>query len=362
MSNNPQTPSDKRHTQRPPRAEDWMAFKGTRKPHDFELPAPPPWRAFNGKVPPEADQARTTPRSTSSERGNPERGRDYLAMREQIWLVNAALFLRRPLLITGKPGTGKSTLAYAVAYELKLGPVLRWPITSRSTLAEGLYRYDAIGRMQEAELNPRQAPDISNYLRLGPLGTALLPARKPRVLLIDEIDKSDMDLPNDLLNIFEEGAYEIPELTRLPVDQARVSIRPFDSDAKFPIERGQVTCRAFPFVVLTNNGEREFPPPFLRRCLRLDIQPPEKKDDLAKIVKLHFRSEIKASGPQASRLLTQTDPLISDFLKRREKGNLATDQLLNAIYLLSRDLTPQAGTKEKLIDALLKHLGSTESA
>ena len=161
--------------------------------------------------------------------------------------VNAALYLRRPLLVTGKPGTGKSTLAYSVAYELRLGPVLYWPISSRSTLLEGLYTYDAIGRLQEAGLRQAMAaagevpylpPDVGRYVRLGPLGTALLPWRRPRVLLIDELDKSDIDLPNDLLNVFEEGRYEIPELARIVEDQPVVEVVTADAPARLPCGTG----------------------------------------------------------------------------------------------------------------------------
>ena len=112
------------------------------------------------------------------------------------------------------------------------------------------------------------ADDIGRHVRLGPLGTALLPYEKPRVLLIDEIDKSDFDLPNDLLNVFEEGEFEIEELTRLPDETGAVPVMTSDPDAHVEVHRGRVRCRAFPFVVLTSNGEREFPPAFLRRCLR----------------------------------------------------------------------------------------------
>ena len=102
----------------------------------------------------------------------------------------------------------------------RLGPVLRWPITSRSTLQDGLYRYDAIGRAAGRDQpGPTKRPSaavaaIGRYIRLGPLGTALLPTRRPRVLLIDEIDKSDIDLPNDLLNVFEEGEFDDPRAAR----------------------------------------------------------------------------------------------------------------------------------------------------
>jgi MoxR-like ATPase len=132
--------------------------------------------------------------------------------------------LRRPLLVTGPPGSGKSSLAYAVARELRLGPVLRWNITSRATLHDGLYQYDPLSRLYAAgRAAAREVPPddelptdggLQDHLRLGPLGTALLPYGRPRALLIDEIDKCDLDLPNDLLNILEEGQYEIPELVR----------------------------------------------------------------------------------------------------------------------------------------------------
>ena len=149
---------------------DWLIFRGTEKPHDGvkNLPEPPKWRDFG-------------------ENKQKHRGETFQVRRNELELVNAALYLRRPLLVTGKPGTGKTSLAYKVAHELQLGSVLQWAITTRSTLQEGLYRYDAIGRLQDAQ-GKDNTGDIGKYIQLGPLGTALLPSPHPRVLLIDEID------------------------------------------------------------------------------------------------------------------------------------------------------------------------------
>ncbi|HMQ33792.1 MAG TPA: AAA family ATPase, partial [Chloroflexaceae bacterium] len=170
-----------------------------------------------------------------SDQEQPERarGRTYQPTAEEVEAVNTAIHLRRPLLIEGPPGVGKSSLAASVAYQLRLGPVLRWPVNTRSTLVEGLYQYDAVARLQQVAAQsarlahgaqapgsaPQPAPGpadgIVEYLRLGPLGTALLPWEHPRVVLIDEFDKGDIDLPNDLLNLMEEGWFLIPELARL---------------------------------------------------------------------------------------------------------------------------------------------------
>jgi MoxR-like ATPase len=328
--------------------QDWYIYRGTGEPHDAidQLPEPPPWRRFDHAS---DGVALAVDGAVGARPGVVSRARAYRPGADVLDTVNAALFLRRPLLVTGKPGTGKSTLAYSLAYELKLGPVLYWPVTSRSTLNEALYRYDAIGRLQEANLRRGQnadgTPDIGRYLRLGPLGSALLPWQRPRVLLIDELDKSDIDLPNDLLNIFEEGQYEVPELTRLPEDQQPVRVRTEDGEL-VEVDRGQVHCRAFPIVVITNNGEREFPPAFLRRCLRLYLQPPD-EDRLREIVEAQL-------GPAA---LEASDRLIRAFLDARESADLSTDQLLNLIFLASSGRTPSPELRERLMSVLLRPLG-----
>ena len=327
-----------------------------------------------------------------------EKGLRYQSDEEQENLINAALILRRPLLITGKAGIGKSTLAYAVARQLGLGNVLRWGITSRSSLQDALYEYDAIARLRQASLakeessatlagdaskhdapkhdaSKHDAPkhdapkhdapkhdapkhdatqdappldDIGDYIALGPLGTALLPTRAagyfPRVLLIDEIDKSDADLPSDLLHVLEEGRFFVPEVARVPKSRKGKTVQvstadPLMGNVNIPTD-GWVRCDDFPFIVMTSNGERDFPPAFLRRCLRLDIK--RKPGDLERIVKAHLESAAEKDAVKA---------LINDFgnLVNRDKAELATDQLLNAIYLLESGYDPLDKSIQKVL-------------
>jgi len=329
--------------------EDWRVYRGSGQRYDDidRLPPPPRWRRF-GDVPV------ITPTFERSDPTAADRAAGYQITDDAIEMVNAALYLRRPLLVTGKPGTGKSTLAYSIATELMLGPVLYWPITSRSKLSDGLYRYDAIGRLQESNLmratdQPVDLLDVGRYVTLGPLGTALLPQRRPRVLLIDELDKSDIDLPNDLLNVFEEGAFEIPELARLPMEQSVVEVTTADGDGRVPITRGSVACCAFPMIVITSNAEREFSPAFLRRSLRLDIRPPDQRT-LTKIVESMLGEETAARSSE----------IINHFLDRRERGDVVTtDQLLNAIFVVTSGSRPPESTRARLRANLIRDLSAS---
>ncbi|SEC48133.1 AAA domain (dynein-related subfamily) [Amycolatopsis tolypomycina] len=336
----------------------WWIYRGTgeQRTEDIAelLPPPPPWRAFDGEpvlpVPPAKDAG------FARRLGRP----GPVPMRsdpQQVELINAAICLRRPLLVTGAPGTGKSSLAYRIAQELRLGPVLYWPISTRSSLGNGLYEYDAIGRVQAASAlaavrdgNPASAADVGDFVRLGPLGTALLAYEKPRVLLIDELDKSDIDLPNDLLAVLEEGEYFIPELARLASRTPEVRVFTHDLGESAVVRSGVVRCRAFPIIVITSNGERQFPPAFLRRCIRLDLPNPD-VEQLAGIVAAHLPRGVGTAAAE----------LIEAFAERSAAAEpgLPVDQLLNALYLVtSGNYDAHDESWPRLVDALWRQLSA----
>lgn len=268
--------------------------------------------------------------------------------------VNAALHLRRPLLITGNPGSGKTSLAYAIATELRLGVVLSWAINTRSTLQDALYRYDAVARLQDAQLGTRKP--IGDYIRLGSVGTAFLPSHRPRVLLIDEIDKCDINLPNDLLELLEEGRYDIPELIRCKDKSPVMSVQTVDHGLSATIRDGRVFCYQFPLVIMTSNGERDFPPAFLRRCLRIDMpDPTSDKVALQTIVEAHLRQSYQddASWQTAQETIAA---IVQNFVDSGDydTADIATDQLLNLVYVMTRSSKPDdiARLKQVLLQGL----------
>jgi hypothetical protein len=312
-------------------APKWHVYKAERESADARartvdawLKRPPPWRR-----PPTDREAegvapvvdRAPPGSADRETRRAEKFIDVggAVLRDR---VNMALLLRRPLLVSGPPGSGKSSLAYSIAWRLGLGRPLRWEINSRTTLQEGLYAYDAVGHLHAArgaEAAGRDVP-IGDFVTLGPLGTALLAGAVPRVLLIDELDKASYDLPNDLLHVFEEGAFVVHELAK----DAGAHVHGWDDaveDPPWPVPGGRVIVHHHPVVIATTNGEREFPDAFLRRCVRLDMQRPDDKE-LAAIVAGWFDDD-KESAAQLKQI------------KNACKGQ-STDVLLQALFLTAR--------------------------
>lgn len=310
-----------------------------------KLPPPPPWRR-------PGPARREAIAST------------FRASKEVVDAVNVALHLSRPLLITGKPGTGKSSLVYSVARQLALGEVFVWAINSRSTLSDGLYRYDALARLQriqeqQASSDARmaaarrpgtkpdavdQAHEIGEFIKLGPLGSALAAPDAPRALLIDEIDKSDIDLPNDLLSVLDTGAFPIDELERVAEGDQSVMVRNWHGQ---PIEvaGGGVSFDKYPFIVMTSNGERDFPAPFLRRCVQCELPEPD-ESMLNRIVRAHLPELTNDK---------QIELLLQDFVAKRAQDALATDQLLNAQYLMGHG-SPLAEDRQDLLDIVFKSL------
>ncbi|KST63870.1 TIR domain-containing protein [Mastigocoleus testarum] len=245
-------------------------------------------------------------KATQEEKG----GETFRLQDEQLDSINTAIYLRRPLIVKGRPGVGKSYFAYAIAHNLNLGKVLRWNITTHSTLTEGLYSYDAVRRQleigwyfQNLECNQQeneQFDDIGKYVRLGTLGTAFFQSKrnKPRVLLIDEIDNSSIDLQNNLLKIFAEGQFYIPELAQIKKQQPKVKVFTYENE-EVDIEGGEIICEEFPIVILTSNDECDLPLTFLNRCICLNMPEPDKeplqlnmpepdKEPLQKIVNTDF--------------------------------------------------------------------------
>jgi len=237
----------------------------------------------------------------------------YVATEDLQMAVNAAIALQRPLLIKGEPGTGKTLLAEEVAAALNM-PLLQWHIKSTTKAQQGLYEYDAVSRLRDSQLGDDRVHDIGNYIRRGKLWEAFT-AEQQAVLLIDEIDKADIEFPNDLLL----------ELDRM----------------EFHVYETGETIRAVqrPVVIITSNNEKELPDAFLRRCFFHFINFPD-RDTMMKIVDVHFPGIKKEMVADAMDIFFDVRSVPG--LKKKP----STSELIDWLKLLMADDIPDQILKE----------------
>jgi len=254
----------------------------------------------------------------------------YIATDDLTMAVNAAVTLERPILVKGEPGTGKTQLAIEIAQSLGK-PLHEWHIKSTTKAQQGLYEYDAVARLRDSQLGDDRVHDIANYIVRGKIWEAFESDEQP-VLLIDEIDKADIEFPNDLLRELDRMEFYVYETKRL------------------------VEARHRPIIVITSNNEKELPDAFLRRCFFHYIKFPD-RETMAEIVDVHFPNLKKDLLAEA----------LNAFYKVRDVRGLkkkpSTSELLDWIkLLLAEDIPPEALRSEgkssaipPLYGALLKN-------
>ena len=254
---------------------------------------------------------------------------DYISTKELTIAVNAAITLERPLLVKGEPGTGKTELAKQVAIALGL-EIIDWSIKSTTKAQQGLYEYDAVSRLRDSQIGGKDVSNINNYIKKGKIWNAFENEKKT-VLLIDEIDKADIEFPNDLLQELDKMEF-------------------------FVYETGEVIkSKNRPIVIITSNNEKELPDAFLRRCFFHFIQFPDQVT-LTKIIKVHF--------PHIKKTLL--DRALQRFFEIRETPGLkkkpSTSEMLDWLkLLLAEDIDPSELKNDgkdllpKLHGALLKN-------
>jgi MoxR-like ATPase len=235
--------------------------------------------------------------------------KDYIATEDLKIAVNAAIVLERPLLVKGEPGTGKTVLAEEVAKALD-AELLTWHIKSTTKAQQGLYEYDAVSRLRDSQLGDPRVSDIKNYIKRGKLWEAFTAAKRP-VLLIDEIDKADIEFPNDLLLELDRMEFHVYETGETIKAQAR------------------------PILVITSNNEKELPDAFLRRCFFHYIKFPD-RETMEAIVDVHFPGIKKRLVEEALRIFFE----IRDVPGLKKKPS--TSELLDWLkLLLNEEIGPE---------------------
>jgi MoxR-like ATPase len=250
---------------------------------------------------------------------------DYIADKDLMVAVNAAIRLERPLLVKGEPGTGKTELARQVAAALGLD-LIEWNIKSTTKAQQGLYEYDAVSRLRDSQLGDERVHDVANYIRRGKLWQAFASDRK-LVLLIDEIDKADIEFPNDLLQELDRMEFHVYETGEM------------------------VRAKVRPIVIITSNNEKELPDAFLRRCFFHYIRFPD-VDTLARIVEVHY--------PGIKQALVRN--ALTQFYEIREMPGLkkkpSTSEALDWIRLLVSDDVDPSDLRGDVKNALPKLHGA----
>ncbi|MCH2679429.1 MAG: MoxR family ATPase [Alphaproteobacteria bacterium] len=234
---------------------------------------------------------------------------NYVATDELALAVNAAITLERPLLIKGEPGTGKTMLAEEVANSLGKS-LIRWHVKSTTKAQQGLYEYDAVSRLRDSQLGDARVEDINNYIKRGVLWDAFEAKEKP-VLLIDEVDKADIEFPNDLLLELDKMEFYVYETKQ------------------------NIVAKERPIVIITSNNEKDLPDAFLRRCFFHYIRFPD-EETMKSIIEVHF--------PKIKKKLV--DSALKSFFEVREvpgiKKKPSTSELLDWIKLLmAEDISPE---------------------
>ena len=239
---------------------------------------------------------------------------NYIATEDLRIAVNAAITLERPLLIKGEPGTGKTVLAEEISKALNM-PLITWHIKSTTKAQQGLYEYDAITRLRDSQLGEEKVKDVKNYIKQGKLWESFESNERP-ILLIDEIDKADIEFPNDLLLELDKMEFFVYET------------------------KENIVAKNRPIVIITSNNEKELPDAFLRRCIFHYINFPE-RDVMEQIVEVHFPKVKKKLIAEA----------LDIFFELREipglKKNPSTSELIDWIKLLLSDDIPKDILQER---------------
>ena len=264
--------------------------------------------------------------------------------------INLALYLRKPLYLFGYAGGGKSRLISRVAHELQLGPVLRWNVDSRSTVRSGLYEYDAVGHFQSS------SPTADQFVTLGQLGTALAANGRPRALLIDEVDKADVDFLDDLLNVIDSGSFPIPELCRSGAKECKVRDCLNLAVASVPVHNGWIQGGEYPFVVMTANSSIELTSAFRRRVVVHEMEKPD-PDQMAKIVLF----QLQRLPEWNSTCNSEASEFLRTLQRSFDDSEVNVEKLANAFWIIWRMANQQIPVGAELSSEMREVVAAIQS-